>query len=387
MKKMCYLCAIMMLSTNLMAQNKQSCVERESSYCSYFGKYLEFEYPEDELPIAEGWIYNSYYSDEFNGNSLNSSKWTKRNQYYHSNNTSIGYLAENVCVNNGSLILSVTYNSVGQWYYNFHDDEVDSIFSQFSTGAISSSRYIRYGYYEVECYLPKNHLYHPCFWTIGGDTEYDEIDVFELTLETDSPYIFLQNEYSNVHDSRSSKTCQQITMSDSITGKTSRFGVEVLPYELVFYINGHVSSRLIYNSSLSNSTNSFTCSDITKTVPMQVVLSFNTIIYNNEIPLPHEDFVVNYFRCYKLKRGAVDTYQPVTFVHTGKTSNVYPHIVLGGSGCSAIVNTATALWAEQDIVLDKGFELSAGTPFSARIIQHGDENPEESPLYTSNCPP
>ena len=175
-------------------------------------------------------------------------------------------------------------------------------------------------------------------------------------------------------------------MPDSITGRTSKFGVEVLPYELVFYINGHVSSRLRYNSGLRNETNSFTCSDITKTVPMQVVLSFNTNVDNNEIPLPHENFVVNYFRCYKLMRGDSDTYHPAMFIHTANTCKVYPHIILGGTGCSAIVNTATTLWAEQDIVLDKGFELSAGTPFTARIIQHGDENPETSQLYISNCP-
>ena len=44
-----------------------------------------------------------------------------------------------------------------------------------------------------------------------------------------------------------------------------------------------------------------------------------------------------------------------------------------------------AVWAEQDIILDKGFTLSAGTAFSARVINHGDENPAESPLYIQNC--
>lgn len=42
----------------------------------------------------------------------------------------------------------------------------------------------------------------------------------------------------------------------------------------------------------------------------------------------------------------------------------------------------TIVWAEQDIVLDKGFELSAGTSFSARVISV--PNPQSSQLYIQN---
>ncbi len=62
---------------------------------------------------------------------------------------------------------------------------------------------------------------------------------------------------------------------------------------------------------------------------------------------------------------------------------VYPHIILGGNGCSAYISTPTALWAEQDIVLDKGFELAPCTAFSARVIAVPD--PDHSPLYIQNC--
>lgn len=355
----------------------------DTVFCSNFEKTIVLQFPLTQMPIADGWVYDSLYSDEFEDTIFNLNKWSRFDHYYHLNNPSIGYLQENVKIIDGHLVLSVCYDSTGTVYH--YDSLNNDALLFYSTGGIYSKRYIRYGYYEAECYLPKNHHFRPCFWTIGGDSEYDEIDLFELTYRTDSPYKFLQNEYSNVHDNRSSKTRQELIMSDSITGKTSRFGVEVLPYEIVFYVNGQVTSRLIHDNNLGNTTNAFTCSDITKTVPMQVRLTFSTDV-SNGIPQPHEDFTVNYFRCYKLNRGNSDIYHPVVFVPSSESCKVYPHIVLGGTGYTATITSPTAIWAEQDIVFDKGFELSAGTAFSARVIRHGDENPEDSPLYISNCP-
>ena len=166
----------------------------------------------------------------------------------------------------------------------------------------------------------------------------------------------------------------------------TRFGVEVLPYELVFYINGDVSSRLVYNRDYSNENNIFTCTDITRTIPMRIILSFTFNPVNGNMPQPDEDFAVEYFRCYKLARGSINTYNPSVFTPSAESRKVYPNIVLGGNGHTALINTSTAVWAEQSIVFDTGFELSSGVSFSARIINHGSENPATSPLYIINNP-
>ncbi len=112
---------------------------------------------------------------------------------------------------------------------------------------------------------------------------------------------------------------------------------------------------------------------------MHVLLTLTCDPTQTTIPLPNESTWFEYARCYKLERGCVETYHPTIFTPTNESTKVYPHIILGGTGCSANVNTATAIWAEQDIILDKGFELSAGTRFSARVISVPD--PEHSPLY------
>ncbi|MBQ8959008.1 MAG: hypothetical protein IJ057_11030 [Bacteroidales bacterium] len=66
-----------------------------------------------------------------------------------------------------------------------------------------------------------------------------------------------------------------------------------------------------------------------------------------------------------------------------ESSKVYPHVVLGGTGYEANISSKAAIWAEQDIILGAGFELSANTPFSARVISV--PNPTSSDLYKQYC--
>ena len=49
---------------------------------------------------------------------------------------------------------------------------------------------------------------------------------------------------------------------------------------------------------------------------------------------------------------------------------VHKKLRLGGAGRTAFINTSTniTLWAKEEIVFEKGFEVSAGTPFTARRI-------------------
>ncbi len=84
-----------------------------------------------------------------------------------------------------------------------------------------------------------------------------------------------------------------------------------------------------------------------------------------------------------LDRGDIDTYHPTIFSPSDESTKVYPHVILGGTGCVANVSSPTAIWAEQDIILDKGFQLSSNTAFSARVIKVPD--PEHSKLYIQNC--
>ena len=113
-----------------------------------------------------------------------------------------------------------------------------------------------------------------------------------------------------------------------------------------------------------------------------IIISLTCPSTESTIPLPHESAFFKYFRCYKLEKGDVDTYHPTVFTPSDESTKVYSHVVLGGTGCVANVSAPSAIWAEQDIIFDKGFELSANTAFSARVISVPD--PMNSELYKHN---
>lgn len=394
MKKYIYLCCIIVLfGLKAMSQSINHSINHNNHLCSYREKKLAIEYHRNRLPYTQGWIYDTINSDEFDGTTIDTNKWIVSNETWHSPNIHVGFVnfPSNVRTEDGKLYLEVTMNTDSiECCCSWDSTEYHCHIPELISGWLTSSSKIRYGYFETECYLPKNHNYWPCFWTCRRDTEindYDEVDVFERTSSnnTNLPNVIRQNCYNKLDYPDVSKTTQILTFDDSITGKSSVFGVEILPEEVVFYINGHVSSHLRYNSDASsfNTWNTFSCSDIEQMLPMRILLTLTCDPTQTNLPLPHESAWFEYFRCYKLDRGGVETYHPVVFIPSDESTLVYPHVIIGGTGCTANVTVPTALWAEQDIILDKGFELSASTPFSARVISV--PKPEISPLYKQNC--
>ena len=394
MKRIVFLCNMMLLCLNVMAQfNRQL---DDSLYCHWKEKKLDVFYCHDTIPINAGWRPYSRLSDAFNDMIIDTNKWTVRSGSWHRQNGHVGYLNSNnnVCVKNGKLYLSVTENTDDlefncNWCSSSMEDS--TIVPELVAGWIESKHPIRYGYIETKCYLPKNHNYWPCFWTTGRDyvsnDDYDEVDVFERTSEsnTNLPNIIRQNCYNGADCTHPSFLTQILTLDDSITGKATVFGAEILPEEVVFYINGHVSSHLRFDPSFSlfNTWNTFTSTDIEEMLPMFLILSLTCDSTVTTIPLPHESAWFEYVKCYKLERGSSNIFHPLVFYPSTESTKVYPHVILGGLGCTANVSSPTAIWAEQDIVLDKGFELSANIPFSARVISV--PTPENSKLYIQNC--
>lgn len=386
MRKVLYFCGMILLSLDIYAQQTipNPANGREVDYCSYLKKYLELDFPTTSLPPTQGWIKIDTLSDEFEDTLIDFDKWKVLDEYYHTGNDQTGYLKENVCIEDGYLAIFLSYNPSGIECQNNSADP--KIFNYF-TGKVVSNNRIQYGYLETKCYFPQNCRYRPGFWTYYqrfSQPLYDEIDVFEMYKDLQyGNRQFLQNCYHNINYPNTSKCYQRLTFSTPFSGQEATFGVEILPHEIVFYVNGHVTSHLRYNNELANSWNTFTCTDVDEMIPMVSILEMMATIdglQGGAFPLPYDSCKFDYFRCYKLSRGSVDNYHPTVFIPSEESAKVYPHVILGGTGCTAQINTSTAIWAEQDIILDKGFELSAGTLFSARVISVPD--PANSPLYT-----
>ena len=388
MKKFIYLCGMILFSLNIMAQNinETGGTSKERVYCrdstNKFYKHLSRTISPTNIPITPGWNVLSGFSDEFNGTSLDENKWLVRDKKIHQYQPEVGFLnsIDNVSEKDGKLYLTVTPNVNSIMCQNDNTGVWET--PKLLSGWISTNDTFRYGYIETRCYLPQNHHYWPCFWTTGRlPNDYDEVDIFERTEghDTDYPHVIRQNCYDGTPAANHSYLSQILNCSQNISGDSLVFGAEILPHEIVFYINGKVSSHVKHDEALYNDWNNFTCTDMDEMIPMKVIISLTCAPSQQTVPLPQESAWFDYFRCYKLIRGSVDTYHPVVFSHSAQSTMVYPHVILGGNGHVANVSTPTAIWAEQDIILDKGFELPAATSFSARVISV--PNPEDSPLY------
>lgn len=188
------------------------------------------------------------WSDEFDGNELDPSKW---HGHFGGDSTAIvrrgGYSHSSLArVNNGSLFIEAKYleNGAGggaPGYYSYLMD-TSGLFEQ------------KYGYFEVRCKLPKGQGLWSAFWMFasgvgnidGSGRDGSEIDIFE------SPYF---NETGRMHNAITSNIhfdgygeAHQGTNVGKFTAKNpydefNTYGVEWNEKEYIFYINGVETSR------------------------------------------------------------------------------------------------------------------------------------------------
>lgn len=123
-------------------------------------------------------IWNLVFEDNFDGNSLNASKWTTFYPYGPNGSDNCPYCRthgdegqiykdNNVIVANGILKL-ITKNEPSVW---------QGLSRNFTSGMIYSNQsFPNYSKFEIRCKLPYGRVW-PAFWMFGGTTE---IDVFEF---------------------------------------------------------------------------------------------------------------------------------------------------------------------------------------------------------------
>jgi len=352
----------------LMPQN--SCKPRYDMKILNYGSF-----PTTTIPLTSGWILSVPHSDEFN--SFNTSKWRCYHNVAHKMSSHAAFKSENVTVKNGMLVLSMKKENP-PLYLPHHFQRPPWKYFYYSSGYIEMIDTIRYGYLEARCYLPNSLIQNACFWLFGnkegGEYEYDEIDVFEKNFDDKNyggPNVLMQNVYHNLESDTESLVPQFISFSQPATARWATFAVEWLPKEITFYIDGHITSRLVYNPAWAHNSNIFTCGKIENAVRQRIQLSYSlrdTIVNSS---LLNEEFKVDYVRCYKLKEGFNYEYWPTSFSMSDPyIFRVHKKLRLGGAGRTAFINTSTniTLWAKEEIVFEKGFEVSAGTPFTARRI-------------------
>ncbi|MBK8701242.1 MAG: glycoside hydrolase family 16 protein [Saprospiraceae bacterium] len=188
--------------------------------------------------ICETTPFKLVFFDEFNGNSINTQKWTRFYPYGENGSDQCPfcrthstiekpegqiYRDGNVRVENGKLYLDVK-EEAGTWY-EFNE--------KYTSGMIQSIQsFNTYTKYEIRCKISSGVGYWPSFWTFGGDPA-TELDVFEFYEESDR-FECSVHYYDNEHEQFHQIVEPGIDMSQEFHTYT----VEYDKFFVNFYLDG-----------------------------------------------------------------------------------------------------------------------------------------------------
>lgn len=122
-------------------------------------------------PSSGNWQPVGDHTDEFNSNTLDSSKWYPLNPKWSGRPPSV-FAKENVFLRDGKLVIQGTKAPPS--------DSLIEKGIRFRTGTIKSQRPVKYGYFEIKATIAKSRI-SSAFWLYDhSDVTWTEIDVFEL---------------------------------------------------------------------------------------------------------------------------------------------------------------------------------------------------------------
>lgn len=183
---------------------------------------------ESSLPDHIKTDYKLVWNDEFNGASLNLSKWNYR---LDGTQRTIGYLSHNnVSLNNvGQLVITASKGADGKYYTGMIGTE--GIFEQ------------RYGYFECRAMMPNSLGPHAAFWLNSPDNgktfnpvvDGMEVDIFEYHRKT--PNILHFNLHWNGYDANHQTKGLELNYPNIGSGYHT-FGVEWTETAYIFYVDG-----------------------------------------------------------------------------------------------------------------------------------------------------
>ena len=386
MKKFIYLCGMMLLSLNMMAQ-----INGDANWNS--------------LPV---------FIDNFNtvGRSWNDQfvdqpqqKW---HSYYYSSGVTHGNAEHQVfqrdqCTfdpNIGQLKLASDYISptpmtcsdfdIPNVYWLDCDDnylENNRIWLYYYSGGIETNRSFRYGYFEIRCKLPIHRGAFPAFWLFraGNPNEpyYEEIDIFEFSWSIyDQPQ---STHLHNVHPTRLFTNASIFSNQNSWIGGTcgkknhevpantsldswNTFGCEWSPNRIVYYFNGDVVNEY-YNS------------DSVPFRPMTLIANYAldnycvTPVNGGQDPsIPHSEYFpdtmyIDYIKVNQLKCNCdddivlYDNQDIVDYIYSVKRTISF----LPSNNITISSSPKKVFRATDEIIINSGFELQQGQEFELII--------------------
>ena len=212
-------------------------------------------YPAPPGPLASGKQWNVIFNDDFNGSSLDTTKWSPCFDWNSGNCTSSfndgreHYQASQVQLSNGTAKLVAEPLSPPLSSTACYLDSCTYKAGLISTSrpiANSTSKYLfpfTYGYIESRMKYPAHSGFFTAFWMLPTNTSYSyrsEIDIVEI-LGGDPNTIFMTYHYNNRASSYKPNTGDHNNGACAVKDYSTdwvRFGVDWEPTYIAWYING-----------------------------------------------------------------------------------------------------------------------------------------------------
>jgi beta-glucanase (GH16 family) len=216
--------------------------------------------------MTTGWIPFPAFTDEFSGGpDVDRSKWDVSNECHGM--SPAAYFKDsrdNVWISNDQLHLKAKQDDHLTCTVDTIKYEMD-----YSSGFVKSKYQIQYGYLEFSCSFPSEMKLNPSIWVEGsrwengGFVEKDEIDVMEYLRQDPVNNEFTQNFGHNMTLADEKGQNKNIVFDQPFVNHDLVFGVEWLPNEIHFYINGRISESVRYTTNLDW---------VDKKIPLRVIL-------------------------------------------------------------------------------------------------------------------
>ena len=178
---------------------------------------------------STGQLYNLVWSDEFNGNALNTSNWNVEVTSTVYNNELEAYTANNVQVANGTLILTAQKQSSGGKSY--------------TSGRINTGNKHTFtsGKFEASIMMPFGQGFWPAFWLYPyvDTSSYTEIDIMEAIGQLPGQMTGTCYPGGDPNAPPMYQGTYTFPKGQNFSSTYHTYGVEWTPGNLVFYVDGN----------------------------------------------------------------------------------------------------------------------------------------------------
>ncbi len=199
-------------------------------------------HPASDPASAGNWILNTDVSDEFEGESIDTSKWhvegTGGKYKRWAGRAPSQFSGDNVRVESGRLHLTT------KWEPDFHFAEPDPRYKhpyeKYTTAAVIGKNTFLYGYMEIKCKAADASIT-SSFWTTG---KHSELDVFEFVgdskrADKDKRYPFATHDWSTA-DGEANVWKDSVELDWRVADDFHVYGCEWYKDGLRFYADGQL---------------------------------------------------------------------------------------------------------------------------------------------------